>query len=109
MFKIVRNPEFTHAVPVMLPVDGGFEEQTLKCRFRLLSVDDQALHDLTTTEGTEAWLRNICVSFEDVVGEDGKPIPQSDALTSQLLGSLPVRIGLMRTYTAALAKARLGN
>jgi hypothetical protein len=109
MFKIVQNPEFTHTVPVMVPVDGGHVEQSLKCRFRVLPADEIDSHDLATPAGTEAYLRAICVRFEDVCGDDGQPIPPSDALTDQLLGITFVRIALVRAYTEAMAKAKRGN
>lgn len=109
MFKIVKNPEFTHKVPVQVPVDGGFSEQTLRCRFRVLSADEMAIHNLETVEGTESYLRAICARFEDVADEDGQIIPHSDELMTQLLGISYVRMALIRAYTAAMSKARLGN
>ncbi len=108
-FKIAKSPEFTHKVPVQVPVDGGHKEETLKCRFRVLSADDMAQHNLMTAEGTEAYLRAICVRFEDVVDEDGQPVEDSDALRDTLIGIPFVRIALVRAYSAAMAKAKLGN
>jgi len=109
MFKIAKNPEFTHKVPVQVPVDGGHEEQVLKCRFRVVPPETISIHDLMTAEGTESYLRAICVRFEDVVDEEGTPIPHSDALTDQLLAVPFVRLALVRAYSAAMAKGRLGN
>ena len=109
MFKIVKNPEFTHAVPVMVPVDNGHDEQLLKCRFRVVSSDDLGQHDLASTEGTEAYLRAIVVRFEDVVDDDGQPIAVSDALTTRLLGISFVRIALVRAYSVAVTKFKTGN
>ena len=109
MFKIVKNPEFTHEVPVVVPVDGGYEPQTLKCRFRVVSADEIARHDFSSPEGTEAYLRSIVVRFEDVVNEGNIPVPHSDALTSQLLGVAYIRMAVLRAYTEAMSKARLGN
>lgn len=109
MFKIAKSPEFTHKVTVQVPVDGGHQEQTLKCRFRVISAETLALHDLMTAEGTESWLRAICVRFEDVVDDDGQPVEQSDDLTNTLLGIPYVRLALVRAYTVAMSKAKLGN
>jgi hypothetical protein len=109
MFKIAKSPEFTHKVAIQVPVDGGHQEQTLKCRFRVVSAETLALHDLMTAEGTESYLRAICVRFEDVVDDDGQPVEHSDELTNQLLGIPFVRLALIRAYTAAMAKAKLGN
>jgi hypothetical protein len=110
MFKLTKaNPEFTHTVHVQVPVDGGHREETLKCRFRALPADALSVHDTVSEQGTDAYLRAICVRFEDVVDDDGNPIPQSDELTNMLLGLSYVRMALIRTYTAAMIKARLGN
>lgn len=109
MFKIVKNPEFTHAVPVMVPVDGGYDNQSLKVRYRVLPADEISRHDFASPEGTEAYLRAIVVRFEDVIDEDGNHVPHSEALTTQLLGVAYVRQAVMRAYTEAMSKARLGN
>ena len=108
-FQIAKSREFTHKVTVQVPVDGGHKEETFKCRFRVVSAETLALHDLMTAEGTESYLRAICVRFEDVVGEDGQPIEHSDELMDTMLGIPFVRLALVRVYTAAMAKARLGN
>lgn len=107
MFKITKNPEFTHEVPVLVPCDGGHVEQTLKVRFRAIDVDEG--NSLLTESGQEAYLRAVCVRFEDVVDEDGTPIPPSDELTSQLLAKSFVRVALFRSYSLAMAKAKQGN
>ena len=110
MFKLTKNPQFTHPVPVMVPADGGgHDEQTLKVRFRVRAVDDLNQHDRMTPEGTEAFLRAIVVRFEDVVGEDGEPIPSSDDLTEQLLALPFVRMAVVQGYFNAVQKAKTGN
>ena len=109
MFKIVKTPTFIHDVQVFVPVDGGHDPQTLKCKFRVLSADEMNQHDMTSPEGTETYLRAACVEFLDVIGDDDQPIPHSDALRDRLLGLTYVRLALLRTYTEAMIKARLGN
>lgn len=109
MFKIVENPEFTHTVPVMVPVDGGYDKQTLKCRYRVLPADELTRHDTMSPEGTEVYLRAIVVRFEDVVDDAGNHLPHSDALMTKLLQVAYVRQAVMRAYTEAMSKARLGN
>ena len=108
-FKLAKTPEFTHKVAIQVPIDGGHREEVLKCRFRVVPAETLALHDLSTAEGTESYLRAICVRFEDVIDEDGQPIEHSDALAHTLFGLPYVRLALVRAYTAAMAKARLGN
>ena len=109
MFKIARNPTFVHTVPVLVPVDGGHETQSLKCRFRALTVAEFSQHDLNTPEGSETFLRAACVGFEDVVDDNGDAVPMSDALKDALLGAAYVRTALTRTYFEAMTKARVGN
>lgn len=109
MFKITKNREFTHSVPVMVPTDDGHDEQTLRCRFRAVPQSELMEFDLGTADGTMSWLRAVCVRFEDVVGDDGKPIPMSDQLRDDVLGSSFIQIALIRHYTIAMSKARVGN
>lgn len=109
MFKIAKDPQFTHTVPILVPVDGGHEEQTLKVRFRVRTVDDLNQHDRMTAEGTEAFLRSIIVRFEDVVDDDGQPVPSNDALTDQLLAFPFIRMAVVQGYFNAVNKAKLGN
>ncbi len=108
MFKIQKNPEFTHEVPVMVPCDGGHEEQTVKVRFRVRSIEDLNQHDRSSPEGTEAFLRSIVVRFEDVVDEDG-PVASDADLTDRLLAVPFVRMAVVQGYFSAVNKAKLGN
>ena len=50
MFKIVNNRTFTHDVAVMVPVNGGHQEDTLKTTFNYVDADKLAGFDLTTGE-----------------------------------------------------------
>lgn len=108
MFKLAKNPEFTHDVPVLIPCDGGHVEQSLRVRFRALSADEINSHDMSGN-GLDAYLRAVCVRFEDVVDEDGIPIPPSDELTTKLLGMSFVRVALVRAYSIAMSRAKTGN
>jgi len=109
MFRIVKNPTFIHSVAVMVPVDGGHVEQSLKAQFRVLPQDELAHHDLRTAEGTESYCRAIVADFADVADEDGNPIPMSDEVRSTLYRTPFVQVALIRAYTLAMAKARAGN
>ena len=109
MFMINDNPEFTHPVKVMTPVDGGHREDEMKVRFRVLSVDEVEGYDLNTPDGTKEFLKAVIVTIEDVVGEDKKPLPYNDALRDQLIGMYNVRAAMSNTYIRAVMKARVGN
>jgi hypothetical protein len=108
MFKITKNPEFTHDVPVLVPCDGGHVEQSLRVRFRAISVDEMNTHSMYG-DGQETYLRAVCVRFEDVADDDGQPIPPSEELTTKLLAIPFVRVALIRAYTLAMSKAKTGN
>ncbi len=101
-FKIVATPEFTHAVPVMVPVDGGHREETLRARFRVVP-DEEADVDV------KAFLQKAFIGVEDLVDDSGKPVVWSDELRDRLIGIPFVRSALARAYMAAITKERLGN
>lgn len=106
MFKVVDRPEFTHDVPIMVPVDGGHDEQILKTRFRLIS--NERWEELGVVSATDI-LDEIVVSFEDLVDASKAPLPCDPVVRTTLLGMPHVRIGLITYYRVATQKARLGN
>lgn len=108
-FTIIENPTFIHTVPVMVPVDGGHVEQSLKAQFRVVSQDDLAEHDLRTPEGTEAYCRAIVADFADIEDAQGAPIPMSDQVRNKLYRTPYVQIALIRSYALAMSKAKAGN
>lgn len=110
MFNVNQNPEFTHPVKVMVPVDGGHETQTFKARFRALNEDAYDDFDLASIEGQKEFLKAVIVKFEDLVGDDEQaPIPYSDALRDKMLGIPFVRMALQRTYALAVTETQTGN
>lgn len=108
-FKIVKNPTFIHKVPVLVPVDGGHEEQSLKVQFRVVAQDELMEHNLATAAGTETYCRAIVAEFADVTDENGEPMAMSDEVRDHLFRTPFVQIALIRSYTAAMAKAKAGN
>lgn len=109
MFKIEKNPQFTHDVMVMMPVDGGFDEQTFKCRYRLLPAEEVDEFNLNDPDGIVAFLEKVIVSFSEIIGEDDKELPYNDALRDQVLGIYNARMALRDTYVRAVSKAKAGN
>jgi hypothetical protein len=107
MFRINDRPTFT--VPVPVGIAGAAEEQTLRTTFRVMSEEDAASHDASSPEGFKAFLRAVVVEFHDLVDDDEKPVPYSDATRDQLLAFIHVRHALNRAYWAAQTKARVGN
>ena len=109
MFKIEKNPTFAHEVKVQVPVDGGFETQSFKARFKLLTADALAEYDTSTTAGMNTFLKDVVVDLEDIVDDNNEPVPFSDRLRDQVIGSLPALNALFNTYISACSQARLGN
>lgn len=107
MFKFSVDPKFTHDVTVCAPVDGGFKEQTFRATFRVIPVDE--LGDTATLEGQKQLLTRIVCHFDDVVGEDDKPVPYSDELRGQFIAVPYIRAALVQTYLQAVTKTKLGN
>jgi hypothetical protein len=109
MFKIVSNPVFRHDVDVQVPVDGGYETQSLRVEFLALPVDRLASFDLGTIEGQDKFLAEAVKGFSDLVDDQGKPVTCTDALRRKILGMGFVRSAVMAAYTAALTGARTKN
>lgn len=109
MFKLQKDPQFTHDVPVFIPCDDGFDEQKLRTRFRALGDETLAKFPYETNEDIKAVLRAVIVRFEDVVDDDGEAIPMTDALREDLIGRPYVREALATAYGRAMVKSRLGN
>jgi hypothetical protein len=111
MFKVVSQPTFTHPVDVLVPTDGGHEKQTFKATFRVLADadSDDDRHDLNSTAGSTAFLREVIVSLSDLAGDDDQPLPYNDGLRDRLLKVPYIRAALARTYFTAINKAAVGN
>lgn len=109
MFKITERPIFTHDVTVLVPTDGGHREDTFRARFQAIPSDEAETYELSNTEELKAFLREVVIGFEDVVGDDNKPLPSDDDLKERMLRLSYVRLALLRTYMTAITKARLGN
>ena len=115
MFKLKKNATFLHDVPVQWPIDetdgkGGFEEVTLKTRFRVLDAETLRMHDdLMSEQGQNAFLRAAIVGFPAVVDDDGQLMPDDDALFDRILGLTFCRVPLLRTYQTAMTGARAKN
>lgn len=102
MFKLVQSPEFSHDVPVMVPVDGGHEEQSLRIRFRVAD-------GIESSGSVDDLLDRIVVRAENLVDDAGKPIEWSDEIRQRLLKMPFVRVAIMDAYRTAVTKVRAGN
>lgn len=109
MFKLIKNATFTHDVPVMVPVDEGYDELPLKVRFRVLPADELVQHDYLTAEGQETYCRAIVAGFPAVADDEGRTLADDDVLRDQMIGMTFVRTAVMRAYGEAMTKARAKN
>lgn len=106
MLKIAKCPEWTHEVTISVPVDGGFDNQTCKVRYRLM--DDRALEP-TDPNNPGAILRAVVVHMTDLADETGLPLSWNDELRDHLFALPFVQAALIRGYYRSVVGAREGN
>ncbi|MEX2480196.1 MAG: hypothetical protein WD928_04975 [Gammaproteobacteria bacterium] len=109
MFKLDANPTFTRSVEVLVPADGGHRKETLSATFCVLDVEEAGRYDLYDRQGTRDFLERVIQRLDDIAGEDGKPVPYSDAVRDQVLALPYARLALARAYFEAVAGAARGN
>lgn len=109
MFKLVTNPEFSHSVKVRVPVDSGYDDLTFTARFRALSISEAEAHNTLTSEGTNAYLREIFVGWDGVVDDIGEAVPFNAGTRDRMIDIPFVRVALLETYNAAMIGAKRGN
>lgn len=109
MFKVVQNPQFTHRVKVMVPVDSGHREETFKATYRVLTVDKVAEYDLHDGGDSARFLRDVVVALDDIAGEDGNALPYNAEVLEAVIALPYARAALAGGYFEAVGKARRGN
>ncbi|MDO5704036.1 MAG: hypothetical protein Q4G49_03055 [Paracoccus sp. (in: a-proteobacteria)] len=88
-----------------MPVDGGFTDQELTARFRVLPWSETR-----DTDGDPAeQLRRIWIGWEGVVDPEGNAVPFSNAARDQLIDLLYVRVAVLEAYSKAITGAKQGN
>jgi len=109
MFKLQKNPTFTHAVTVMVPVDGGHDPQELTVRYRVVEMESVDRMISMKTQDITDFLKAAVVEVSDLVDDNDAPLPWSDTLRDRLFAIYYIRIALVNGYIRAVMKARLGN
>jgi hypothetical protein len=109
MFKVSREPTFTHVVSVQVPIDGGHREESFKATYRVLDTKTTNDFDLETEHGSRRFLEAAIVKLDDLIDETDRPLSYSNEVRDQLLGQPHVRAALARAYFAAIGKAKAGN
>ncbi|PHP17652.1 hypothetical protein CG471_21765 [Sphingobium sp. IP1] len=109
MFAVDKNPTFTHVVKVKVPVNGGYEDQTIKTTFNVIPVEEAVKFDLTEGQDTTAFLKRAVAHMDDLVDVEKNPLPYNDDLRDQLIALPYVRSALARSYFASVSGAFAGN
>lgn len=107
--QITKVARFTHDVKILIPIDGGHREDNLKVTYNYLGLDETKAFDLSTPEGTTAYLKAIIHSFDDLTDDKNKPVGYTAALRDQLLNAQYVRQPVMGHYLDAVRKVKPGN
>ncbi|WP_425230201.1 hypothetical protein [Sphingomonas sp.] len=108
MFTVATDPQFTHTVTVLVPVDGGHDAQTMQVTYRVQPADKEG-PDTSTAEGSTEFLRAAVVTIGHLVDDAKQPVPWNDALRDRLFAVPYVRAALAKGYYAAINKGVLGN
>ena len=103
MFNVTENRTFTHVVKVKTPVDGGYETETLKATFNLISVEEAEAFDLRVRDGTTAFLLRVVNKLDDLADAKKQPVTYSDKVRDFLFGQPHVRQALATGYFEAVA------
>jgi hypothetical protein len=109
MFKMAAKPQFKREVKIDVPVDQGHEQQSVTALFNVLSVEDTSGFDLSTREGSTAFLERVVANIDGLVDDGGTPIIWGDRVQQQFFGLPYVRHGLTKSYLDAVGGARVGN
>ncbi|MBI1201494.1 MAG: hypothetical protein GC182_03180 [Rhodopseudomonas sp.] len=109
MFKISKNQTFTRDVTVSKPVDGGFSDETMKATYRVIGTTEAKQYDLSTADGSTAFLVATIVKLDDLEDEAGKAVSYNNAVRDELLDVPYVRRALADGYFAGMAGAKTGN
>ena len=109
MFKLDANRTFARDVIVMVPIDGGFREETLKTLYNYVDVETQDAFDFNDRKSTTAFLEMAVNRFDGVITDNDQPVPDSAELRRQLFGMHYVRVALIKTFLDAVTKVKVGN
>lgn len=109
MFKIAKDHTFTSVVTIPVPADGGHENQTLKCTYKVLSDEEIGMFNMSTLDGQKDFLRACIKRLDDLVDADDNPLAFNDRVLEDVIGLMYARNPLLAGYTKGMVPARLGN
>jgi len=108
MFKLVQAT-FRREITVKVPVDGGFEKQTMQVTYNALPISET--EDLVNSEQADikTYVRKMVNRIDDVTDADNKPLEWNDGLRDQLLDVPFVFTAVLDGYKEAMSEARVKN
>lgn len=111
MFSIVANPTFVHKVDLSRPDSDQLVKVTFTFKHknrRQLAAWLAAAKDF---DADAPWLGQAIESWgSEMRGQDGEPLPYSEAALARLLEEFPASgQEILHQYLARLQEARLGN
>jgi len=108
MFKLVPAT-FKHEVTIKVPVDGGFEKQTIDVTYIALPISETEELLEGDRDGMKAYVRKIVHRMDGVIGEDDEVLEWNNDLARQLLDVPFVFTAVLDGYRTALNEARVKN
>ncbi|MCF1744619.1 hypothetical protein [Paradevosia shaoguanensis] len=106
MFNVEETPTFIETVTVVSPDGEGTKTQTFRATFRLIPLSDRPM------DGNAAWvefLREVIVTFDDLVGNGERPIPYSEKIRDWAIQRPDVHRALVNAFFAGSNKGIEGN
>lgn len=109
MLDIDFKPVFTRTVTVNIPSGASIIEQNFSASFEALDVPEFNGFDLSTPEGTKAFLERVLVDCDDIVDKGGNPVAFTAAMRDRLIAKTWARQGLIKAYLNGFQKEAEGN
>lgn len=104
--KILPRPTFRHKITARVPIDGGYRDETFTVKYQLASRPDA---DLSTDPMRDDFLSDVVMECEDLVDENGQPLPWSDDVRAAVFGLPWARLAILSGYFTAVTGARVKN
>ena len=104
--RILTRPTWRHTVTATAPTESGPVEEEFSVRYRLSSIPPA---DLDPRQDQEAFLRDIVAEVEDMVDDEGQPLPWSEEAWEKVLALPWARLAIVRGYFESVTGARAKN
>ena len=105
MFKINRNPTFSHKVKIRVPVDGGFADHEFTARFKHVPWSELSAVERDPAEQ----LRRVWIGWDGIANENGEALSYSDEAREMLIDMMFIRVPVLKAYVDAVTGVKRGN